>query len=122
MGPTDSNARSVVSFARASCRGLGTTGSRLDELRAQQEGELAVSHALASMEFALAHEAYHVGSTLREAGIGFDPLTFVALRILEASAGGAGEDPSGLLSALADNGSFERSVELATDLLADEAA
>ena len=47
---------------------------------------MAVSYALTSMEFALAHEAFHVGSTMREAGIVFDPLTFVALRILEASA------------------------------------
>ncbi len=93
----------------------------LDELRARQESELAMSHALSSMEFALAQEAYHVGATLREAGIGFDPLTFVALRILEASAEEM-PDPSRLLSALADNGSLDRSVELATDLLAEEAA
>jgi hypothetical protein len=90
-------------------------------LRARQEGELAVSHALTSMEFALAHEAYHVGSTMREAGIGFDPLTFVALRILEVSVTELA-DPSGLLSALADNGSLDRSVELATDMLDEEAA
>lgn len=92
-----------------------------DELRARQESELSTSYAMASMEFALAHEAYEVGSTLREAGIGFDPLTFVALRILEASASEF-DDPSGLLSALAENGSLERSVELATDWLEDEAA
>ena len=51
----------------------------------------------------------------------FDALTFVALRILEA---GADEsvDPSGLLSTLADNGTLERSVELATDWLDDDAA
>jgi hypothetical protein len=92
-----------------------------DELRARQENELTTSYALASMEFALAQEAYHVGSTLRQAGIVFDPLTFVALRILEASADEL-PDPSGLLTALADNGSLGRSVELATDLLAEEAA
>ena len=92
-----------------------------DELRARQESELSTSYAMASMEFALAHEAYHVGATLREAGIGFDPLTFVALRILEASVSEF-DDPSGLLSALAENGSLERSVELASDWLEDEAA
>ena len=92
-----------------------------DELRARQERELTASFALASMEFALAHEAFHVGATMREAGIVFDPLTFVALRILEASASEV-SDPSGLLSALADNGSLERSVELANDWLEDEAA
>jgi hypothetical protein len=102
-------------------QGSEETGRPLDELRARQEGELATSYALASMEFALAQEAYHVGSTLRQVGILFDPLTFVALRILEASADEL-SDPSGLLSALADNGSLGRSVELATDLLAEEAA
>ena len=98
-----------------------TTGQSPDELRAQQERDLAVSYALASMEFALAEEAFHVGTTMREAGIGFDALTFVALRILEA---GADEcvDPSGLLSTLSDNGTLERSVELATDWLDDEEA
>jgi hypothetical protein len=102
-------------------QGSEFNGQPPDELRARQEGELAVSHALASMEFALAHEAYHVGSTMREAGIGFDPLTFVALRILEVSVTELA-DPSGLLSALADNGSLGRSVELATDMLDEEAA
>ena len=98
-----------------------TTGQSPDELRAQQERDLAVSYALATMEFALAEEAFHVGTTMRDAGISFDALTFVALRILEA---GADEsvDPSGLLSTLADNGTLERSVELATDWLDDEAA
>ena len=98
-----------------------TTGQSPDELRAQQERDLAVSYALATMEFALAHEAFHVGTTMREVGIGFDPLTFVALRILEA---GADEsvDPSELLATLTDSGTLERSVELATELLEDEAA
>jgi hypothetical protein len=102
-------------------QGSWDNGQPFDELRARQERELALSHSLASMEFALAQEAYHVGSTMREAGIAFDPLTFVALRILEACAAELA-DPSDLLSALADNGSLERSVEIATDLLAEEAA
>jgi hypothetical protein len=92
----------------------------LDELRERQEGELSVSFALASMEHALAQEAFHVGCALRKAGIDFDPLTFVAVRVLEASAAEL-VDPPGFLSTLAGNGSLERSVELATDLLADEA-
>jgi hypothetical protein len=102
-------------------KGSEETGQPLDDLRARQENELAVSYALATMEFALANEAYHVGATLRAAGLAFDPLTFVALRILEA---GAAErvDPSDLLGALSDNGTLGRSVELATDLLEDEAA
>ena len=102
-------------------QGSEENGQSPDRVRARQERELAMSYSLASMEFALAQEAFHVGSTMRQAGIGFDPLTFVALRILEASVDEL-EDPSGLLSALADNGSLERSVELATDLLAEEAA
>jgi hypothetical protein len=102
-------------------QGSEETEQPLDALRAQQERDLAVSYALVTMEFALAHEAFHVGSTLREAGIGFDPLTFVALRVLEA---GADEsvDPSDLLSALADSGTLERSVEMAEDWLDEEAA
>ena len=98
-----------------------TTGQSPDELRAQQERDLAVGYALATMEFALAHEAFAVGTTMRDVGLGFDPLTFVALRILEA---GAAEyvDPSDLLSTLADNGTLERAVELASDWLEDEAA
>ena len=97
-----------------------TTGQSPDDLRAQQERDVAVSHALASMEYALAEEAFQVGATMREVGIGFDPLTFVALRILEA---GAAEyvDPSDLLSTLAETGTLERSVELVTDWLEDDA-
>jgi hypothetical protein len=103
-------------------KGSGDTGwQRLDGLRARQETELATSHALASMEHALAREAFHVGLALRHAGIGFDPLTFVALRILEASLAEFA-DPTCTLSALAHNGSLERSVELATDLLERDAA
>ena len=40
-----------------------TTGQSPDELRAQQERDLAVGYALATMEFALAEEAFHVGTT-----------------------------------------------------------
>ena len=101
-------------------QGSEDTEQPADELRALQENEMAVSYALTSMEFALAHEAFHVGSTMREAGIVFDPLTFVALRILEASASEVA-DPSGLLRALADSGSLDRSVELTTHWLAEEA-
>lgn len=93
----------------------------LGELRARQESELTLDHALATMEYALAHEAFSVGVALRDAGIEFDPLTFVALRILEASLGEL-TDPSGTLRALGESGSLERSVELATDLLERDAA
>ena len=102
-------------------QGSWDNGQPRDALRAEQESELSSSFALASMEFALAREAYHVGAAMREAGLGFDPLTFVALRILEVSVAEE-TDPSGVLVALSDNGSLERSVELATEFLADEAA
>ena len=47
-----------------------TTGQSPDELRAQQERDLAVGYALATMEFALAEEAFHVGTTMRESVAG----------------------------------------------------
>lgn len=92
-----------------------------EDVRMRQERELAAGFALASMEYALAREAFHVGATLRRVGIDFDPLTFVALRVLEVSVAEL-EDPLNALAALAGNGSLERSVELATDLLDLDAA
>jgi len=90
-------------------------------LRADQEREVATYHALASMEYALAREAFHVGVTLRRAGIVFDPRTFVALRIMEASLAEFA-DPWGALETLQDNGSLDRSVDIANDLLERDAA
>jgi hypothetical protein len=92
-----------------------------EELRARQERELTAGFALASMEYALAREAFHVGAMLRQAGIDFDPLTFVALRVLEVSVAEL-DDPLGALAELTENGSIGRSVELATDLLDLDAA
>lgn len=89
--------------------------------RARQEREVATMHALTSMEYALAREAFHVGSALRRAGIVFDPATFVALRVLEASLAELA-DPSCALDVLVGNGSLGRSIELAADLLARDAA
>jgi hypothetical protein len=90
------------------------------DLRAEQERELGTHFALTSMEHALAREAFHVGVELRRAGIELDPLTFVALRVLEACVGEL-IDPSEAIGELVDNGSLQRSVELATDLLEDAA-
>lgn len=92
-----------------------------EELRAKQERELAAGHALTSMEYALGREAFHVGAALRRAGIDFDPLTFVALRILEASVAQL-EQPEDALAQLVEMGALERSVEIATDLLDRDAA
>lgn len=92
-----------------------------DELRAAQERELTAGYALASMEHALAREAFHVGIALRQAGVELDARTFVALRILEVCVAEL-IDPSHALGELVENGSLERSVELATTLLDRDAA
>ena len=54
-------------------------------LREQQERQIALGHSLTKAEHELAHEAFVLGRTLEQAGIAFDPLTFVALRIVEGS-------------------------------------
>ena len=56
-----------------------------DALRGRQEREIALGHSLTNAEYELAREAVAVGRTLQSAGIAFDPLTFVALRIVEGS-------------------------------------
>ena len=58
--------------------------------------------------------------TLERAGLDFDPLTFVALRIIEGSRD-EHVDPVDCLNVLVEFGFLERSVALAVDLL-DEAA
>ena len=103
-------------------QGSEETEQPADELRSLQENELAVSYALASMEYALAHEAFHVGSTMREAGIVFDPLTFVALRILEASERVRDRGSAGPVQCARRQRLTQPVVELATDWLAEEAA
>ena len=92
-----------------------------DELRAKQERELAAAHSLASMEFALADEAYHIVLALRDAGLELDPLTLVALRVLEACVENDVE-PVDFVQMLVERGSLARSVELAEDRLERDAA
>jgi hypothetical protein len=96
-------------------------GQPPDVVRAEQERELAAAFSLAEMEHALATEAYHVALMLRDSGIELDPLTFVALRVLEACIAEQVE-PSEAIAALVENGSLGRSVEIATDLLDRDAA
>jgi hypothetical protein len=96
-------------------------GQPPDVVRAQQERELSAAFALTSMEHALANDAFHVALVLREAGIEVDPLTLVALRVLEACAAEL-VDPAEFIAMLVENGSLARSVELATDLLDRDAA
>ena len=89
-------------------------------LRRRQEREIALGHSLTRAEFELAREALAVGRTLERAGIDFDPLTFVAVRIVEGS-NDEHVDPIDCLNVLAQLGFLERSVALAVGLL-DEAA
>lgn len=89
-------------------------------LREHQEREIALGHSLTNAEHELAREAFVLGRTLECAGIAFDPLTFVALRIIEGSRE-EHVDPIDCLSVLVAFGFLERSVALAVDLL-DEAA
>ena len=92
-----------------------------DGLRAKQERELAAAHSLATMEFALADEAYHIVRALRDAGLELDPLTLVALRVLEACVENDVE-PVDFVQMLVDRGSLARSVGLAEDRLERDAA
>ena len=54
-------------------------------LREGQEDEIALGHSLTAAEHALAREAVTLGRTFERAGIAFDPLTFITLRIVEGS-------------------------------------
>lgn len=89
-----------------------------DALRERQEREVAITHSLEMAEHALAEEACAVGTAFAQVGIAFDPITFVALRVLEASATATG-DPLGSLEALDDIGLVRRSADRAAQLLAD---
>ena len=89
-----------------------------DDLRREQEREVAKSHALTGAEYALGYEAFVIGRVFARAGVEFDPLTFVSLRIIEATLDGPA-DPVDALAALTDSGTVERAVVLATGMLAD---
>jgi len=95
-------------------------GESADPLRERQEREIALGHSLASAEHALAREAFALGRTFESAGLAFDPLTFVALRIVEGSAD-EHVDPLTCLTRLVEFGFLDRSVALAVDLLEDAA-
>ncbi len=89
-------------------------------LRERQELEIALEHSLTTAEHELAREAFALGRTLEDAGIDFDPLTFIAVRIVEGS-NDEHVDPVDCLAVLAALGFLERSVALAVDLLEDAA-
>ena len=89
-------------------------------LRERQEREIALGHSLPNAEHELAREALALGRTLERAGIAFDPLTFVAIRIIDGSLD-EHVDALDCLNVLVAFGFLERSVALAESLL-DEAA
>ncbi len=87
-----------------------------DALRSEQEREIALEHSLTSAEHAIAQEAISLARTFERAGIDFDPLTFVALRIVEGSEEEQ-VDPVECLEVLCRFGFVERAVTLTNDLL-----
>ena len=89
-------------------------------LRECQENEIALGHSLTAAEHALAREAVTLGLTFERAGIAFDPLTFITLRIVEGSSNEY-VDPVACLDVLVEFGFLERTVALAVDLLEDAA-
>ena len=89
-------------------------------LRLRQEREIALGHSLTVAEHELAREAFALARTFEEAGVDFDPVTFVAMRIVEGS-DAERVDPIDCLSTLVALGFLERSVALAVDLLEDAA-
>jgi hypothetical protein len=88
--------------------------------RERQERKIALSHSLTCAEHALACEAFTIGRTLECAGIDFDPLTFIAFRLVDGSTG-MDVDPVELLELLLSEGFLERSVGMAKDFLEDAA-
>lgn len=89
--------------------------------RERQEREVALSHALAEAEYALAREGAHVGRALESAGLEFDATTFVAVRVLETSVA-ENMDPAEALASSELRDLIERSAALASGLLAHGAA
>ena len=97
-----------------------TDEERGASLRALQEREVSIAYSLDVAEHALVEEACAVGAVFARAGIAFDPTTFVALRVLEASVGATG-DPVESLEALEQIGLVARSAERAARLLGQAA-
>jgi hypothetical protein len=87
------------------------------QARARQEREVAVAHALTSAEYVLAREGAQVGRILASAGLEFDALTFVALRVVEAVAA-EGIDPVDALKGSTIRGLIARSAHMTDALLA----
>jgi hypothetical protein len=86
-------------------------------LRARQDRDIAMTHALTSAEYALASEAAQVARAFAVVGLRFDAQTFVAMRILES---GVAEDLDleHALSSSVIRGLIDRSAALSAELLA----
>lgn len=82
---------------------------------------MALTHALTRAEYALAQEGAQVGWALASAGLPFDSLTFVALRVLETSAA-EDMDPVEVLCLGRLRDLIERSAALTDALIADGTA
>ena len=80
---------------------------------------MRTSHRLTTAEYALAHEGARIGRALAEAGLAFDPRTFVALRVLESTIE-EDLDPVHALSSTVLHDLIERSAALTSGLLAAE--
>ena len=91
-----------------------------DCLRELQEAELATRHRVAFAEFALAREAELLDGVFRQAGLRFDPGTFVALRVLESCIDER-LDPVPALRSSALRGLIDRATELTATLRASRA-
>jgi hypothetical protein len=94
--------------------GVEDEGFETADLRSWQEREIRTRHAIVELEVTLATDAVQVGRAFAEAGLAFDPLTFIASRVLHL-ADLEDVDAYDLLVWLVDDGSIERSVELALE-------
>jgi hypothetical protein len=103
-----------VSALPGGAGGVDDERFELAALRRQQERDIRTRHSIVELELALATDAVQVGRAFAEAGLAFDPRTFIASRILEVAVT-EDTDPRALLAWLVEDGSIERSVELAVD-------
>ena len=86
-------------------------------LRAHQDRDIAMEHALTSAEYALAFEAAQLGRAFAVVGLDFDAPTFVALRVLESSVA-ENLDLAHALGSSVIRGLIDRSVALSEELRA----
>jgi hypothetical protein len=91
-----------------------------ESLRGRQEREIVLGHSMTSAEHALAREACVLARTFERAGLAFDPVTFIATRIVEGS-DDERIDPVECLELLVEFGFVERSVALTHEMLRNAA-